>query len=162
MATLFLFLLLFFLSLGFAEEKKGEALQQFILENTKVTTTETIVEVGGKKFRKLEVEGKTYSFQLYSPTDTDANLEFRCEKEGYLDEKPRVLVARKVTKRTKLFVEGLKITCDRSEKHNGRGVLGIDPAIQIGFMLPEDPADLIKNKKIYITPFGGAGFYGEW
>lgn len=152
----------FFVNLATAEEKKSEPLQQFILENSKVSTKETIIEVGGKKFRKVEYEGKTYYFQLLSPAETDADLQFHCEKNGYLDEKPRILVAKKMTRRTKLFVEGLKMTCERDEKNGGRGQLKIDPSIQIGFLLSDEPGDLLKNKKIFINPLGGAGFYGEW
>ncbi len=141
------------------EESKIEGLQKFILEDSKVRTNETLIEVNGKKFRKLEIEGKTYYFQLYNAEEPNADLHIECEKNGYLDSKPKVLVARKLTTRTKVFIEGIKHTCANI---NGKNQLVIDPAIHIGFLLPEDSTDLIKNKKIYFNPFGGAGFYGEW
>lgn len=161
--TLILKILVFnlgFSGLAMADENKAEALQKFILEDSKVRTNETIIEVGGKKFRKLEVEGKTYYFQLYNAENPSGDLQIECEKNGYLDSKPKILVARKLMNRTKVFIEGIKHTCKMAA--NGKGELGIDPAIQIGFLLPEDSTDLIKNKKIFFTPFGGAGFSGEW
>lgn len=152
--------LMFFLNLAVAEENKAETLQKFILEDTKIRTNETIIEVNGKKIRKLEYEGKTYYLQIYNPEAPGGDLHLECEKNGYLDEKPRILIARKLTNRTKIFIEGIKLTCNMAA--NGKGQLAIDPSIQIGFLLPENPTDLIKNKKIYFTPFGAAGFYGEW
>lgn len=161
MKTLILFLLLT-ISARAEDSAPSSAFTESLSRETEVFTKESIVEISGVKFRKVEYKSKVYHLQLLEPERPNQDLQMKCDTAGEasLPQPALTHVEAKITRRTALFVEGLKVACQ--EMTSGRQKVGINDAIRIGFIFKDDPKDLIKKKQIYITPGLGLGFAGEW
>lgn len=127
--------------------------------NKNVETTESIVEHNGIKFRKVEYKGKSFYLQLMENTESAANLQMYCESGKPMINPKQVLVAKRITKRSHIFIEGLQTAC--VDLQNGKRMVALDPSISIGFMLDDEPKDVFKNKKIYLLP-RGLSFSGDF
>lgn len=126
-----------------------------------VFTRESIVEFEGKKFRKIEYKKKVVYLQLLESETSAGDLQVHCGEFPRPAPPSQIQVAVKVTKRSHLFVEGLRQVC---ENQQGGSRVVIDPAIRVGFTFEGSPKDILKNKKVFIQPFNGlgAGFSAEW
>ena len=128
-------------------------------------TRESIVEVGGKKYRKIEFRSEIFHLQLLENEASLTNLEILCGVEGASSMNsgapPQVVASIKVTKRSSLFIQGLKQAC--VEKRGGKQII-MTPAIQIGFLLHDDPGSksVLKNKRVFLTPGPSVGFSADW
>jgi hypothetical protein len=115
-------------------------------------TKESIVEMNGHMYRKVEYSGKFYYLQLSQPTDPVKEHTVNCSDRELIDkEQPsRIYTETKLTQRSSLFVEALQVSC------SGK----VLPALKVGFTLPDSPHDIFKNKRIFLFP--QPGFYGEF
>jgi hypothetical protein len=123
---------------------------------------ESIISVSGKRYRKVEYRGDTYYLRLLESEKDAGSLELECNKEpSGLNMENQVLVSTSMTKRSSLFIDGLKQTC--AEIRGGKKKVVIDPNVRVGFTLDGTKDDLLQNKKIFVTPLKpGLGFSGEW
>ncbi len=134
--------------------------------DSEVFTRESIVEVGGRKYRKVEFKNQVVYLQLLSEETTGADLQLLCEREGvsaFQGQPQLVLASVKVTRRSSLFVEGLQQVC--SDSRGGKKRITLDPAIHVGFLFHDRNEDkaLLRNKRVFINPFGsGIGFKADW
>ena len=133
-----------------------------------VYTKESIVEKGGTKFRQVEFKGEKVYLRLLENESSAGNLEIICGEQGfqkYNASSPALIQGSiKVTKRSSLFVEGLKQACVSG--NGGKPQLVVDPALQVGFLLDDqDPKAIFKNKRITVNPLmwpPQLGFGAEW
>ena len=149
MKILGLFFILFFNQISLAELSDFE--KDLMIYQVK-QTKETIVELNGHSYRKIEYNGKYYYLQLSQPMDSVHDYNVNCSDGETLDnEQPsRIYAETKLIQRSSLFIEALQVSC------SGK----ILPALNVGFTLPDSPKSIFKNKKIIIFP--QPGFYGEF
>jgi hypothetical protein len=126
-----------------------------------VFTKESIVSVGGHKYRKVEYKNQTYYLELIEAGGDNQRLKVMCDPAGIAQGPNQIRLSTKISKRSSLFVEGLNQIC---KKTNGQERVTVDPNIFVGFSFDDDdPSATFKNKKIFIVPFTmGAGFSAEW
>lgn len=157
MSHIFLVLLLNIFAM--ADEPKRSNLDQFLGSNQEVNTKESTVEVEGLKYRKVEYKNKTYYLRFLERTGEINGVQ--CNEFRDFRSPPLVEVSVKMTKRTRLFVEGLQETCSKKE---GLYVGHLDFSPKIGLSFGDDQKDKIKNKKIFINPlnFTQMGLSGEF
>lgn len=125
-----------------------------------VFTRESIVEIEGKKYRKIEYQTHVVYLQLIEGEAPLGDLEVMCRDGNQPPPPTQVLVAVQVTKRSSFFIDGLKRVC---QQMRGGSRIVIDPAIRIGFTWKSQPKDFLQNKTIFISPWTkGLGFSAEW
>lgn len=161
-------LVLFMPEAGAAEtepKKELSAFERSLMYHEGFLTKESIVEVGGKKYRRIEHVQDVYYLQLLANETSASDLTVVCREKGrerFNSDSPSLLRgAVKLVRRTKLFIEGLKTVCTGEL---GKEKILLDPNILVGFLIDEgDPKAVLKNKRLYINPFTGAlGFGAEW
>lgn len=156
-------------SLSWAEEsvaKEPTAFEKALMMNENVSTKETIVQMGSRKFRKVEFKNDVYYLGLLSDLNSAADLLVLCnEKQAAVfnrESPPLVSAAVRVAKRTRFFIEGLKTMCMGSGNQKR---IDLVPEIAIGFLFDDspDPSAIFKNRRILINPLGlGVGFSADW
>ena len=131
-----------------------------------VYTKESIVELNGKKFRKIEYRSQVVYMQLLTNESDAAKLQMFCSDSGAkafnAGRTPLVSGAVQMTKRTSLFVSGLQQAC---VDHQGGSQLTLSPDILIGFLIKDgdDSRAILRNKRIMINPLSlGASFAADW
>lgn len=168
MVTVVKSLLLGFFIYGFGVASAAESGKEILLPhfqnpllqtNKNIETTESIIDHNGIKFRKVEYRGKSYYLQILENKESAANLQMYCEGDKPLIVPRQVLIAKRVTKRSHLFIEGLQAAC--VDMQNGKKMLTLNPSISVGFMLDDQPKDIFKNKKVYLMP-RGLSFSGDF
>ncbi len=126
-----------------------------------VYTSESIISVGNSKYRKVEYRGETFYFRLLEAESPAQDLEFSCSQRPFQENENQVLISSAVTKRSSLFVSGLRQTCE--EFSSGQKKMNLDPNIQVGFLLDDSKKSLLKNKKVFFMPGRSLiGVGGEW
>ncbi len=144
------------------------AFEKSLMMHHSVTTKETIVHLGGRKFRKVEYQNQVVYLSILAELSTTTDLVVLCgEKQAsqFNRQSPALITgAVRISRRTRFFVEGLKSMCS-GEPNRSR--VDLVPEIAIGFMLDdaEDPNAILKNRRITINPFNPAnalGFSAEW
>jgi hypothetical protein len=102
----------------------------------------------------IEFEGSLYYLRLMRPNNPVLSSDLHCSGQTPIPaERPFQLEAGiKVSQRTKLFIEALKVSCTGKPS----------PEIRIGFTIPDSFLPKLKNKKLFFNPFGGLQFYGEF
>lgn len=142
------------------------AFEQALSSASGLTTHESIVEIGGRKYRKIEYKSETYFLQLLAAEGSQSDLAVLCGESLAAklnnNNQPLIKAAVRVTKRTKLFVEGLHNICTGS---SNRTMIVVSPDIQVGFMLDDsdDPKALFRDRRITVNPLtGGLGFGASW
>ncbi len=143
--------LIFMTSVCWAEKSDFEVeLEHYSKKETK----ESYVNIDGSIYRKIEFEGSYYYLRLMRPENPVLSSDLHCTGQSPIPaERPFQLEAGiKVTKRTKLFIEGLKVSC----------IGKLSPEIRVGFTIPDSFLPKLKNKKLFFNPFGGLQFYGEF
>ncbi len=117
-----------------------------------VNTKESIIDVNGRKYRKVEYKSDVFYLRLLEPEATGADLEFKCGTEATLKMENQILISTAITRRTSLFVEGLQQTCKNMNSPGGE--VTIDPNIQVGFLFNDSDSKkaIFKNKKIFMSP----------
>jgi hypothetical protein len=130
-----------------------------------IFTKESIVEVSGIKYRKVEYRKEIYYFQLLDSEKTSADLQILCSSEKSspfnANSPVQIVSAVKVTRRMSAFVDGLKQVC--VDQQGGKHLV-LSPELRIGFMFANYDDELLKNKQIYVSPFSGPniGFKANW
>ncbi len=127
------------------------------LEGTRYTR-ETLVEIDGVKYRKIEVNGKTYYLKILWGDDTPEDPLLYCERNPLWKGKEQIELKTQVVQRTGLFIDGLRTNCEKSKEGVVRPVL--DTTLRVGFYIKDKKGDYIKNKKVILFPFFGIA--GEW
>ena len=129
------------------------------------TTKESIVDLGGRKYRRIEHKSDVYYLQLISEEMSATNLTVVCGEKGlqrFNSEAPKLIAGSiKLTRRTSLFIEGLRTICTGDP---GRERILLDPLLLVGFTLDDgtDQKALLRNKRVFISPFGAFGFAADW
>ena len=127
----------------------------------KVYTKESIVNIGGEKHRVVEFRNEVFYLKLIDTQRAPEDLKVLCGTKKKLNLPNRVLVSTKVTRRSSLFISGLRQVCEPD--YMGRNRIRPDPNVLIGFQLEDEPGDLFTNKMIFVSPFtSGLGFFGNW
>jgi hypothetical protein len=161
-ATFFMFMLFFNPAYAIDEKLKPaqEKSKELILDFD-VFTKESIVRIGGERYRRVEYRNKVFYMQIDSGEGKE--LHVLCDLKGTQAGPSQVEIAVRVHKRSSLFVKGLNQVCE--EVHGGQHKVHLSPGdLLIGFTLEgEQPKDKLKNKKIFVAPFmPGVGFSAEW
>ncbi|CAN5685547.1 hypothetical protein BH10BDE1_BH10BDE1_00660 [soil metagenome] len=147
--------------------KELSAFEKSLQMHENVSTKETIVQKGQRKFRRIEINSEIFYLQLQSDLASNADLVMLCgENPAQFGAGSAALItaAVRTTKRTRFFVEGLRMMC----LGNGNQTrIGVSPEIAIGFMLDDDPDpnSILKNRRISINPVSISpmvNFNAEW
>ncbi len=156
--------LLIFL-VGVPAQAELSAFEQALQSGQSLNTHESIIEIAGRKFRKIEFQNKTYYLQLIQGTESTTDLVVLCGESQIRFNKespPLIAAAVRVTKRSRLFIEGLKNIC-KGNPHQPR--IEVEPELQIGFMIDDsaDPKAVLRDRRITINPFTNVlGFSATW
>lgn len=154
------------LSRSAGEPKELSSFEKSLMMQYQVSTSEKVVEMRGRKFRRVEFENEIFYLGLQADLSSASELLILCgEKQAASfnsGSSAHVTLSAKVTKRTRLFIEGLKTVC---LGEGNRSRLDVIPDIAIGFQLDDgsDPKALLKNKRIFFNPHSSLfGFSAEW
>ena len=143
--------------------KELSAFEKSLQMNENISTKETIVQLGGRKFRRVEFKSDIFYLQLQSDLATNAELSLLCgerPQEFGPNSAPMITAAVRVTKRTRFFIEGLRRMCLGA---GNTSRIDLAPDIAVGFMLDDDPKGVLKNRRISINPISPAlNFSAEW
>lgn len=151
-----------------AEAEEISAFEKSLMMNHSVSTKETIVQMGGRKFRKVEYQNQTVYLSLMAELSSTSDLVVLCGEQQasqFNRQSPALITgAVRIARRTRFFVEGIKAMCT-GDKNQAR--VDLAPEIAIGFMLDDstDPNAVLKNRRITINPFNPAnalGFSADW
>jgi hypothetical protein len=151
--------------LGSFARAELSAFEQALQTGQSLSTHESIIEIHGRKFRKIEFQNKSYYLQIIQGTESTTDLVILCgesQVQFNRESPPLVTAAVRVTKRSRLFIEGLKNVCI-GDPHHPR--IEIAPELQIGFMLDDsvDSKAVLRNRRITINPFTSMlGFSAAW
>lgn len=146
--------LILFSTVASAQEKS--AFEQALSDHDHVQTRESWREIGGQRYRVIEVDGHPYYLRFLE----GEKVELNCTLNPSSLRPSKVEAEWAVFKRTRLFVQLLKEKCVTGSDGRDRVVLELDP--RIGLTLPEDEKSLIRKKKVYLMPGQGLGFSGEF
>lgn len=127
-----------------------------------INVKESIFSINGTRYRKVEYQGDIFYLKLLEVDASATELQLKCGQDsGDLGLQNQIHISTKITKRSSLFIDGLRQTC--SDLKNGKKMVEVNSNIRIGFTFDDKPGDLLKNKKIFIMPITHSlGFYGEW
>jgi hypothetical protein len=160
-----IFFLGFTISLPLIAADPKAATQPIDVSKKNVSTQESIIELNGKTFRKIQYEKDTYYLEMVDVSGANEAYRLMCSR-GHDDKLPaQVKAGVKLTKRSHFIVEGLKQYC--AETQEGRREVALDSRIVGGlqFSLEKDLANketFLKNKKLIITPIDGLVFKADW
>jgi hypothetical protein len=153
--------------LVFAVNSKTETKAVDVMKKN-VATQESIVELSGKTFRKIQYEKEIYYLEVLESGGANEAYRLMCLRGN--DEKlPTQIKAKaKLTERSQFVVEGLRQYC--AETQDGRREVALDLRIIGGVELSLDKPDkeltkkesFFKNKKLIITPVDGLVFKADW
>lgn len=164
-------LLLFTLgvSLSFlAQAEELSAFEKSLMMNHSVSTKETIVQMGGRKFRKVEYQNQIVYLALMAELSSTSDLVLLCgeQQASQFNRQSPALVtgAVRISRRTRFFVEGIKAMCSGDQN---KARVDLAPEIAVGFMFDDsaDPNAILKNRRITINPFNpvnALGFSADW
>jgi hypothetical protein len=152
-------LAVFFTLTAHAQEpaKEKSAFEQALEQNQMAETKERWVEFNGTRYREILYQGKHF-YLLFNQKDSDS-AQVDCDLSSNGASPQLVEAGGALYKRTRLFVQLLRETCEETGGGRRKRVLSLDP--RLGFTIPDGPKSMIKNKKVYLGPMG-PGFYGEW
>jgi len=142
------------------------AFERALSTGSSLNTQESIVEIGGQRFRKIEFKNETYYLKLLQSEGTQSELVVLCNESEAAragrGSPALVTAAVRVTKRTRLFIEGLRTVCDGGAR---RAKTVIAPDLQVGFMFDDsqDPKTVFRDRRITIDPVKQQlGFGASW
>ena len=129
--------------------------------NFDIYTRESIVEIHGRKFRKVEYKDQRFYLQLLGSEEASGDLNLLCNEGGELQSPTQIQGTIKMTKRSSFFIEGLKQMCAGPK---GKRQVVVSPEIAFGFVFDQGNAKaIIRNKQIFYSPLTNSlGFKGEW
>jgi hypothetical protein len=137
-----------------AEKNPAEKLSQ-VSANT-VETKESIVDIQGKKFRKIEWQKESYYVEAIDSTKVNNEMRVLCQ-QGQREVFPaQVEAGVKTAKRAGFVIEGMRQVC--KEAAGGRKEISIDSAILAGLQVEFGKE---QNKKVIVTPIG-VTFKADW
>lgn len=136
---------------GFAEINQGTRTVQKIIE-----TKESVVNIQGKKFRKIELQKETFFVEALDSTKANAEMRVLCQQGNHELLPAQVEGGVKTSKRTSLVIEGMRQAC--KEAAGGRREITIDPAVLGGLQVEFGKE---QSKKVIVTPIG-VTFKADW
>jgi hypothetical protein len=144
----------------------GSAEEQSVSTSKKnVITQESIVELQGKIFRKIEYDKNIYYLEMIDSTGATDAYRLMCSR-GHDEKLPMQIKAGvKLTERSQFIVEGLRQYC--VETKSGPREVALDTRVFAGLQvnLKKDLSKkegFFKNKKLIITPVDGLVFKADW
>jgi hypothetical protein len=142
-----------------------KAVQPVDVSKKNVTTQESIIELQGKTFRKIQYDKDIYYLEMIDVSGANEAYRLMCSRGN--DEKlpSQVKAGVKITERSQFIVEGLRQYC--LETKEGRREIAADTRIVGGLQLDIDKdlakkESILKNKKLIITPIDGLVFKADW
>ncbi|MBX3016556.1 MAG: hypothetical protein KF767_01605 [Bdellovibrionaceae bacterium] len=151
----------FIFPLAGAESPSGD-LGYMLSPEAKSFTKESIVEIQGITYRRVDYRNSTYFFQLMGAQGSAEDLKILCENPDPAAT-ALVRVGVRVMERTHAFVEGLQMVCKNAR--GGRMTTASDvrlslmPALAVGFTLDDGVGKSIapglKNKRLIVWPYFG-------
>ena len=129
-----------------------------------VYVTESVIETGGQKYRRIEYKDHAYTLQLMAPEAIGDQMSLRCNDASRepLSSESLIVISRQVTKRSSVFIEGLRLACVGAGPGDQRKI-ALEPQLRIGFQLDTEALPGIKNKKVFVAPLTRQlGLSGEW
>lgn len=123
------------------------AFEKQLQKDSGIETKESIEIHDGVRYRKVETTNGRYYLKLSQRNDEISEIE--CGKPKGFKSDHLVEVSVKVFRRTQVFARALKEACT-IEKGRKKPVLVLES--EIGIALPDQPGDVVKDKKIKIDP----------
>jgi hypothetical protein len=154
---------------GFQSQKSQEGSktspESMAMSKKNVSTQESIIELQGKTFRKIQYEKDIYYLEMLDSSGANETYRLMCSR-GHDEKLPsQVKASVKLTERSEFIVEGLRQYC--LETKEGRREIMADSRIFGGLQLNLDKdlskkESVFKNKKLIITPIDGLVFKADW
>jgi hypothetical protein len=121
-----------------------------------IATKESVVDIQGKKFRKIELHQEAFFIEALDSTKVNSEMRVLCQQGSREILPAQVEVGIKTTKRSGVAIEGMRQIC--KEAVNGRKEISIDPAILVGLQVQFGKE---QNKKVIVSPVG-ITFKADW
>lgn len=115
---------------------------------------ESLVEIQGKKFRKMELEKEAFFVEALDSTNADAEMRVLCQTSQEEIPMAQLTTGVKISKRSSIVIEGIRKVC--KEAISGQKEVQMDPSILMGLQIETG-----KSKKWLISPFG-VNFKANW
>lgn len=126
-------------------------------QKKEIEIKEALVEIQGKTFKKIEYKSDVVYVELLDPSRANEDMRILCQK-GLLDRHSGLVKGGvQVTKRARVYLEGLTRYCRNVES---KKELEFDPEIFVGLQI--DIGSEKKNRKIILSPFDGVSFKADW
>lgn len=124
--------------------------------NKSIKTKESVVDIQGKKFRKIEVQKEAFYIETLDSTKVNSDIRVLCQ-QGSGEQLPiQAQVGVKTTKRAQFVIEGMRQVC--KDAQGGRREVTLDPAVMAGLQIEFGKE---QNKKVIVTPVG-LTFKADW
>jgi hypothetical protein len=141
--------------------------EKMLSRDQQLNTKESVVEMHGQKFRKIEYKDNVYYLQMLAAQNSTSDLVLLCSEEsaaGFNQNSPPLIQASaRINKRTRVFIEGLKQSCTNSAQ--GSPTISPNAKPMIGLQLEDsDPNATLKNRRVFINPqfLESLNFSAEW
>lgn len=135
---------------GAAEKQGARSIEKTIV------TKESIVDIQGKKFRKIELQKEAFFVEALDSTKENAEIRVLCQQGNREILPAQVQAGVKTTKRAGVVIEGMRQAC--KEAAGGRKEIAIDPAVLVGLQVEFGKE---QSKKVIVTPVG-VTFKADW
>lgn len=121
-----------------------------------IETKESVVDIQGKKFKKIQVQQEAFFIETIDSTKANSELRVLCQQGSKEVLPAQVEASVKVSKRSGFVIEGMRQVC--KDAANGQREIKMDPAIFGGLQL-----NLGKeaDKKLIVSPIG-VSFKADW
>ena len=131
------------------------------MKNPDVETRESTVNINGIQYQLIEYEGRQFYFRFLNSEDTLKEEEVLCNSPQSVAPPERLVhAAVKITKRKRLFIEGLYKQCNASPEYGNHINLIPSPILGIAVGTPSSDGG---EKKVYIDPINrGGGFKADF
>lgn len=121
-----------------------------------VNTKESVVDIQGKKFRKIEWQKEAFYIESLDSNKANAEMRVLCQQGTNGIAPAQVGAGVKTGQRSALVIEGIRQVCKEAEA--GRREVTLDPAILAGLQVTLGKEE---NKKIIVSPMG-VSFRADW
>ena len=121
-----------------------------------LTTKESVVEIQGKRFRKIEIQKEAFYIETLDSSKTNAEIRVLCQQGSGELLPAQAQAGVKTGQRSAFVIEGMRQIC--KEASGGRREVALDPAIMAGLELKLGKE---QNKKVLVTPVG-VTFKADW
>lgn len=143
-------------TLGESKKSEPKKIDKVNTNTQMIDTKESLVDIQGKKFRKIEIRKEAFFVETLDSTQTNSELRVLCQQGDHEVLPAQVQAGIQTVRRTSLVIEGMRQAC--KEASNGRREISIDPAVLVGLQFN---LDQVQNKRILVTPIG-VTFKADW